>query len=210
MTQEKVKHMERRPRRRPSRPARQLARRILVVTEGTRTEPQYVEGLNKYLRSKGATACVKSFAVGKDPLKVVQKCIVERDGAVRNGKRFDDCVCLVDVDEHHALSAAISLAEQEEIQLLVSNLKFEVWLRWHAERKRAPLTSNQLDELVTKLGLVKKKILSPTFPFDGVHDACALARTSDPDMRPGRKGPNPSSAMPILVDLLQGNQTQGN
>ncbi|WP_312715092.1 RloB domain-containing protein [Corynebacterium flavescens] len=152
----------------------------------------------------------KSFAVGKDPLKVVQKCIIERDEAVRNGKRFDDCVCLVDVDEHHALSAAISLAEQEEIQLLVSNLKFEVWLRWHAERKRAPLTSNQLDELVTKLGLVKKKILSPTFPFDGVHDACALARTSDPDMRPGRKVPNPSSAMPILVDLLQGNQTQGN
>nr|WP_286980244.1 RpiB/LacA/LacB family sugar-phosphate isomerase [Corynebacterium sp. UBA5992] len=61
--------MERRPRRRPSRPARQLARRILVVTEGTRTEPQYAEGLNKYLRSKGATACVNGEQIAANKVK---------------------------------------------------------------------------------------------------------------------------------------------
>lgn len=40
------------PGRRANRPKRQPAQRILVVTEGTRTEPQYVEGLNRYLRSR--------------------------------------------------------------------------------------------------------------------------------------------------------------
>lgn len=81
-------------------------RRILVVTEGTRTEPQYVEGLNHYLRDGGATAVVKSVAVGKDPLKVVQKCMEKRDSEEGRGKDFDDCVCLVDVDQHEMLPAA--------------------------------------------------------------------------------------------------------
>lgn len=192
-------------RRRPSsRPNRQLARRILVVTEGTRTEPLYAEGLNRYLRSSGTTASVKTFDVGKDPFKVVQRCIEKRDEAIRKDKSYDDCVCLVDVDEHQTLPAAVQLAERENIRLLISNLKFEAWLRWHAEDKRSALTSAQLDKLVTKLGLTKGKALSPSFPFDRVHDACETARSIDPKMRSGRKGPDPSSAMPILVELMQG------
>lgn len=192
-------------RRRPTRPHRQPARRILVVTEGTRTEPQYVEGLNRYLRSKGATAFVRRVAVGKDPLKVVQKCVEKRDEAVQNDTEgYDDCVCLVDVDEHQTLPAAIQLAEREGIRLLISNLKFEAWLRWHAEDKRSALTSAQLDGIVAKLGLVKGKILAQSFPFHQVHDACKTARAVDPEMRSGRRGPDPSSSMPILVDLLKG------
>lgn len=189
---------------RRGRPQRQLARRILVVTEGTRTEPQYVEGLNRYLRSKGATAIVKPVSVGKDPLKVVQKCVEKRDEAAQNDKGYDDCVCLVDVDEHQTLPAAVQLAEREKILLLISNLKFEAWLRWHAENKRSALTSTKLDELVTRRGLVKGKILSRSFPYHQVHEACKTARAVDPEMRPGRKGPDPSSSMPILVDLMQG------
>ncbi|MCI9887410.1 RloB domain-containing protein [Micrococcales bacterium 31B] len=101
-----------------------------------------MEGLNRHLRSKGATVVVKPIAVGKDPLKVVQKCVEKRDEALHSDKEdYDDCVCLVDVDEHQSLPAAIQLAEREGIQLLISNLKFEVWLRWHAEDKRAALGS---------------------------------------------------------------------
>ena len=196
--------MARRKFKRSARPHREYVRRILVVTEGTRTEPQYVEGLNRYLRSKGATAVVKPVSVGKDPYKVVQKCIEKRDEAARIEKDYDDCVCLVDVDAHNTLPAAVQLAERESIQLLISNLKFETWLRWHVEDKRSALTTTQLDEFVAKQRLVKGKMLSSTFPFNAVEDACKVARAIDPEMRSGRKGPNPSSAMPILVDLMQG------
>lgn len=198
--------MANRQRRRTGRPRRQEVRRILVVTEGKRTEPQYVEGLNRYLRSEGTTAVVKSVSVEKDPLKVVEKCIEKRNEAVLNGKGFDDCVCLVDVDQHQTLAGAVRLAEQEGIWLLISNLKFEVWLRWHKEDKRSALTSRQLDDLVAKLDLVKGKHLSPSFPFGGVHAACKTARAIDKEMRPGRRGPDPSSSVPILVDLMQGIQ----
>lgn len=196
--------MANRHRRRNNRPYRRPARRILVVTEGRRTEPQYVEGLNRYLRSKGATAVVKPVSVGKDPLKVVQKCVEKRDDASKSDKAYDDCVCLVDVDEHGTLSAAAQLAERESIMLLVSNLKFEVWLRWHVEDKRSALSSTQLDELTANLGLVQGKMLSPAFPFSAVHFACQVARSADQAMLAGRAGPDPSSAMPLLVALMQG------
>ena len=189
---------------RPSRPKRQPARRILVVTEGTRTEPQYVEGLNRFLRSAGATAVVKSVPVGKDPMKVVRKCIEIRDKAVGDQRDFDVCVCLVDVDQHEALPAACELAARESILLLVSNLKFEAWLRWHVEDKRSTLSTSQLDDLTARLKLVTKKMLAPTFPFHAVLEACEIARRADPDLEAGRIGPDPSSAMPILVDLMRG------
>lgn len=189
---------------RTGRPKRQPARRILVVTEGTRTEPQYIEGLNRYLRSAGATAVVRSEPVGKDPMKVVRKCIEIRDKAVSDKKEYDVCVCLVDVDRHEALPAACQLAARESILVLVSNLKFEVWLRWHVEGKRSALSTSQLDELTANLGLITKKLLAPTFPFDAVYKACETARQADPDLASGRTGPDPSSAMPILVDLMLG------
>lgn len=189
---------------RARRPARKLAKRILVVTEGTRTEPQYVELLNSFLRTKGVTTLVKRVGVGADPLKVVQKCINLRD-EVRGDERYDCCVCLVDVDQHAALLDACRLAANESILLLVSNLKFEVWLRWHAEDKTSALTSSQLDERAESLKLIQNKVLRPSFPIHNVDMACDIARRVDPDMAPARVGPDPSSAMPFLVDLMSAN-----
>lgn len=186
------------------RPSRQPTRRVLVVTEGKETEPQYIELLNSYLRSRGVTTVVRSVGVGKDPLKVVQQCAARRDEAAIRGKPYDDCVCLVDVDRHKTLNEAAQLAKRERILLLVSNLKFEVWLRWHAEDKRSALMSTQLDDLVAKLGLTNGKNLSSSFPIHAVDKACVTASAVDPSMRPGRIGPNPSSAMPILIKLMKG------
>lgn len=108
--------------RRPPQNHRPLMRRILVVTEGVETEHQYIEGINSYLRSKGASTVVRSVSVGKDPLKVVQKCIEKRDEAKRNDKEYDECVCLVDVDTHETLPDAIRCAQIEGIKLLITNL----------------------------------------------------------------------------------------
>lgn len=191
---------------RKRRQGRALVRRILVVTEGEETEPQYVERLDTYLRSRVSATVVKRVGVGKDPLSVVRKCIELRDKAVNadRDKAYDVCVCLVDVDNHTSLGEACALAHRESILLVVSNLKFEVWLRWHAEARLSVMSPTQLDHHVAKLGLVKNKHLTPAFPIEKVHDACKAARQADPDMSTCRPGPEPSSAMPLLVDLLMG------
>lgn len=191
-------------RRSQRRTQRDPAQRILVVTEGIRTEPQYVERLDGYLRSRSATAIVKSVGVGADPLRVVEKCIELRDAASSTEKSYDICVCLVDVDQHSTLERATRLAKEESILLLVSNLKFEVWLRWHAEDRRSALNSSQLDQRMATLKLTSGKALALRFPIDGVYDACRIARAADPAMQAGCIGPDPSSAMPMLVDLMRG------
>lgn len=181
-----------------------MARRVLVATEGVLTEPLYVEGLNSYLRAAGVTVTVQKVPVGRDPLKVVQKCIEVREKAKKSSKDFDICVCLVDVDQHASLASACSLAEEEGVLLLITNLKFEVWLRWHAEDRSGALSSSQLDRVAEDLGLMREKRLSVTFPFDGVDSACMIARRIDPEMKSARIGPNPSSALPLLVDIMRG------
>lgn len=191
-------------RRRSTRPKRHTARRILVVTEGKLTEPMYVEQLRAYLRSRGTTAEVHTASVGQDPAKVVDKCLELRDKASAKGKSYDKCVCLVDVDQHSNLAQTCKRASKEEILLLVSNLKFEVWLLWHATDKRSQLSSKELDRLVLKHNLVKNKSLSPGFPFDKVDEACDIAREADPNIEACRIGPDPSSAMPHLIELMKG------
>lgn len=193
-----------RRRAKPRRPRRQEARRVLVVTEGKATEPQYVERLNSFLRGRGVTASVRTVGVGKDPLKVVQRCIEIRDKEAAKKKGFDSCVCLVDVDEHATLPDAIVLADAEGIMVLVSNAKFEIWLYWHIENKRPKLSAKQLDDLMAKHDLVQGKALSTGFPFANVDDACKTAREADPGLRSGRIGPVSSSALPLLVSLLTG------
>lgn len=180
------------------------ARRILVVTEGERTEPQYVERLNAFLRSSGVTTHVKPVGVGKDPSKVVAKCIEIRDRDHRAGKGYDECICLIDVDQHTTIPQAQAMAAAEDILLLVSNLKFEVWLRRHVEDKSGALNSAQLGATVQRLGLVEGKLIAESFPFDAYPDAVLRARRADPQMKAGRVGPDPSTAMPLLVELMRG------
>lgn len=189
---------------RRARPVQQERLRVLVVTEGTSTEPQYVELLQQFLRDSGPATTVKSVGVGKDPLKVVQACVVHRDQAKGRDKPFDLCVCLVDVDTHSLLESARVLAGREGISLLVSNVKFEVWLRWHREESCSALTSRQLDEFASTAGLLDGKSLARGFPIERVHEACVVARRADPDLCAGRVGPDPSSALPVLVDVLSG------
>ena len=190
---------------RASRPTRQQYRRILVVTEGKETERQYVESLTQTLRSKGVAVSVTTTHGDSDPVSVVRKCIQVRGDEKKKGETFDECVCLVDVDTHAHLDDAITLAKNNGIQILVSNLKFEIWLLWHVDDSTGAKTSKQLDELMDKHNLFqKKKHLSAKFPFHKVDDAVEAAWRADPALAACRKGANPSSAMPVLIKILQG------
>lgn len=90
--------------------------------------------------------------------------------------------------------------------MLCTNLKFELWLIWHTEQKTVSQSSKGLDRRMRTLRLCHPKDpkhLDGHFPFDGVDRAVEYARSIDPEMAGGRVGPDPSSAMPLLVDLIR-------
>lgn len=188
-------------RQRSSRPDRIERTRILVVTEGLKTEPQYLEGLQSYYRSIGATAVVERHGLGKDPKAVAKHCIDLK----KRKPDFDYYVCLVDVDQHPHLDEAMRIAEQNDVLMLVSNVKFEVWLLWHVKESRAAQTSSNLDHAVLKHDLVtgkKKKDISRNFPYQYVENAIRTAYLADLELAANRKGQNPSTAMPVLISLM--------
>ncbi|QGH69325.1 RloB domain-containing protein [Pseudactinotalea sp. HY158] len=114
-------------------------------------------------------------------------------------------VCLVDVDTHTTLKSAIETAQREGIDLLVTRLKFETWLYWHVSESRAAHSTRQLDELMSKHKLLRDgKHLATHFPFASVDDAIRTARAADLSLGSCRCGPDPSSGMPVLVELMRG------
>lgn len=180
--------------------------RILVVTEGEKTETQYIERLHQTLRKGGVAVAVKTVGLGDGPHAVLKKCLELRDQAQQRGKGYDRCVCVVDVDTHATLQATVTAAAKVGVDFVVTNLKFEVWLLWHVADVRGARSSRQLDELMAKHRLMNGKHLAVRFPIEKYESAMAIARLVHPSLSVGAVGPDPSSTMPHLVELLSGNQ----
>ena len=178
--------------------------RVLVVTEGAQTERQYIELLHQTLRDGPVAVAVRTVGVGDGPHAVVQKCIGLRDEARRKGKPYDHLVCVVDVDQHTTLPQAAAIATAEDIDLVVTNLKFEMWLLWHVADVRGARTSAQLDALMARHGLLTGKHLARRFPIGGYEQAMMIAERVHPGLTIGSIGPDPSSTMTHLVNLLRG------
>ena len=85
--------MPSRRRNRDRRPARRAAhrhakRRLLVVTEGRCTEPDYIKGYERHVRN--ATVEVEVAKERGDPKKVVEIAKAEKDQARGEAKRQGD------------------------------------------------------------------------------------------------------------------------
>lgn len=187
---------------RKARPRQAVRKRILVVTEGKKTEKDYLDRLKEHLRSSKAVADVKVVPVGKDPKSVVETAVRRRVEDKRKGVEYDDYICLVDKDQHETLEEAMSFASEKDVKLLISNLKFEIWLLWHKKEQRGSLSSQNLDRLVQEEDLVVGKRIHDKFPIENVEEACKRARVADPELTVGRCGRDPSSAMPVLVGMM--------
>ncbi|MDO5067736.1 MAG: RloB family protein [Propionibacteriaceae bacterium] len=178
------------PRKRAERAER---RRGLVVTEGVVTEPQYLHRLKQAMPR--SVPFFEVYGEGTDPLRVVKRALKEQKKS-----DYDWVVCLVDRDEHRTLDEAFKLAEKHGIQVLVSNPCFDVWLLWHLEDYTRHSDSKKLQAKLKDLKATKEKHLASSFPVAQYREAYARARRSEAN----QIGPNPSSGMPVLLDLLEG------
>lgn len=200
---------------RGKRNLRARKRRILICVEGENTESQYFELLQQHLKKKELTSAITIKVVkpkGTDPASILRGCRDYAEKEEQDGKGYDECFCVVDVDAHATLNQALRDAQSHSISMVVTNLKFELWLLWHVGDKPGGYAHNQqLDALVKKLSKSGEtpflegnnyKNLHRNFPVENYTQAIEIACQKDPKMAFNRKGQNPSSAMPLLIEKL--------
>ena len=138
--------------------------RILIVTEGSKTEPLYLEEIRATYQLHSANVQVQPGQLGTAPIQVVrfaQKLFEEGD--LHKGirpKSFDQVYAVFDRDDHSSYFNALNLAKSLDGKLrnadrqpvnfkaIASNPNFELWLLLHYEDIQHPL---HRDEVMTRL-----------------------------------------------------------
>lgn len=193
-------HASRAPRPRRQRQLRSVG---LIVTEGEVTEKQYIERLLQLLKTRTQSALsVISIGHGGTPEQVLARAVTEREQRKAKGKSVDWCVCIFDIDQHPRIESVISDAKRQGIDVVVSNLKFENWLLWHNADVRKQWTTKDLDREMRNRNLLEKKHLAVRFPIENYGQAIDIAYLADAQLSLNRQGPNPSSAMPALIEKI--------
>lgn len=108
----------------------------LIVTEGTRTEPYYFQGLSDYITKKhGGVIDVKAPAPSFD-IQGKGQCtvsLVEETAKIVNRAhiQYQHVWVIFDKDDFDDFDAAINLAHQKGFEVAWSNQCFEYWLYLH-------------------------------------------------------------------------------
>ena len=129
--------------------------RVLIVSEGSRTEPLYFKEIRNTYRLQTANVAVHPSALGTEPIQVVRyakQLFVAGDPNKRvRAKAFERVFAIFDHDEHKSYFDALKLADSLDGKLrndakqpvifraIASVPCFELWLLLHYEDIRHPL-----------------------------------------------------------------------
>jgi len=129
------RNRNRRKARRP--PFKEARPRILVVTEGAVTEPQYLDGLKNACRNPLVDVEVEDRH-GRDPHTLVKIAKNRQRQAEKQARResddnlkYDDVWCVFDIDDHLTVGDAKQMARDNQIEVAISNPAIELWLLLH-------------------------------------------------------------------------------
>ena len=107
--------------------------RVLIVCEGEKTEPNYLEEIRDSYRLNTANIDICGEECGSDPLSVVNHAIKK----YKKDKGYDRVYCVIDRDKHTNFNAAMDklrstkLGKDVKFIAVVSIPCFEFWLLLH-------------------------------------------------------------------------------
>jgi hypothetical protein len=112
---------------------------LLVVCEGTETEPRYFKALRQELRLSTLQVEIARSG-GSAPIRVVDEALDQRTRREREAATdptklpFDEIWCVFDVDQHSSLDQALDKARAHQLSVILSNPCFEFWFLLHFEQ----------------------------------------------------------------------------
>ena len=129
---------------------RPLAARIVVTTEGSLTEPEYLKVFHRSHGNKSARLI--PIGVGGDPRAVVERAIEESKKLKNDSLAGRDSVwAMFDRDIHARFAEAKDLARGNDIPVVISNPCFELWGILHYQEQHAPLDRHQCQRKLGEL-----------------------------------------------------------
>ena len=140
--------------------------RILIVSEGSKTEPLYFGEIRQHFRLQTATVQVRPSGFGTQPLQVVEhaeQLFLKGDATKGIAPRaFEQVFAVFDRDDHATYHAALSKAAALNMKLkselgtavkfeAISSVPcFELWLLLHFEEVLAPLHRIEVTQRLTQ------------------------------------------------------------
>lgn len=128
-------------------PFREPRKAILIVCEGTKTEPLYFEYLKRKLRLQPLEMTIEGRGVRT--LNLVERAIAVKTKRKESSDTFideyDDVFCVSDVEvprEDNTISDAIILAEANKIKVILTNPCFEYWYILHYKKTHRGFDNN--------------------------------------------------------------------
>jgi len=193
--------------------------RILIVSEGSKTEPLYFGEIRAAYRLHTANVEVRPSELGTAPIQVVQYAreLFEKGDRHKNIQRraFEQVYAVFDRDEHGSYFDALKLADSLDgtlrndarqpvvFKAIASVPSFELWLLLHYEDIKAPL---HRDEVMRRLKLHipgYEKGAGHAFAITREHIEVATQRAERlAAMFTAYDDPEPYTAIAKLVKLL--------
>ncbi len=193
--------------------------RILIVSEGSKTEPNYFREIRAAYHLHTANVEVRASELGTAPIQVVQyaQYLFEHGDRHRNipERAFEKVYAVFDRDDHESYHEALKLAASLDgklrndasqpvaFQAIASVPSFEIWLLLHFEDVQAPL---QRDEAMRRLKLYISgydKGAGNSFAITREQLPIAIQRAERLAARfTAQTDPNPFTSIVELVKLL--------
>lgn len=126
--------------------------RVLIVCEGSKTEPNYFNSFSMMKNSSSFVFEVFPEGGGISTLAVVDKAVKLRDKAVKDGRPYDSVWAVFDKDgfPDFDFDNAIVKAEQSGIGCAWSNEAFELWYVYHFDDRNTPMSRKDYEGVITK------------------------------------------------------------
>jgi hypothetical protein len=192
-------------------PSHEPKQRILIVCEGTRTEPQYLQRFERACQNSRFTIRIarehgvpKTLVTAAKDRKRLAEADASRQGDENPG--FDSVWCVFDVDEHHYIPDVLQMARDNGIELAISNPCFELWLLLHfRESPGAQLRARIHEMLSSYVRGGYNKVVEFTEYSAGYPRAVARAKRMDETAQScGKPGQNPTTGVYRLTELIRG------
>lgn len=193
--------------------------RILIVSEGLKTEPNYFREIRAAYRLHTANVEVHPSDLGTSPIKVVQYAqkLFEKGDRHKNiqQRAFEKVYAVFDRDDHESYFEALDLAaslngklkndakQPIHFQAIASVPSFELWLLLHFEDIQAPLHRDQVLHRLKQHIANYDKGASNSFDISVKNLGIATERAEKLALRfNAHTDPEPFTAMFELVKLL--------